>query len=118
VNPLEGGDVAIGTKRYGQKPPVEEMLGRWIEIHGCRPTPRTVFDRDGAKGLAYSRPDADAIMVVYTLDGHGHHWPGGKSLLPQRIAGEDKSRLEATNVIWTFFERHVKPPKEKGNRTE
>jgi polyhydroxybutyrate depolymerase len=109
LNPLEGGDVAIGTKRYGQKPPVEQMLGRWMRLHDCRPTPRTVFDQDGATGHAYGRPDAADVVVSYTLDGHGHHWPGSKSLLPRRIAGPNNARVSATDVIWAFFEQHTRP---------
>ena len=114
LNPLKGGEVRIGTKRYRPKPPVAAIIRRWLELHECRPTPKTVFDQDGAKGLAYSRPDAGSVVVSYTLEGHGHHWPGGKTLLPRRIAGPNTTSLRATDVIWTFFEQHKSPAQEHG----
>ena len=109
LNPLEGGPVSIGSKRYRPKPPVEAMIRRWVKLHGCRTMPRTVCDQKGAKGLAYSRPDVADMVVCYTLDGHGHHWPGGKSLLPRWIAGPNSARLNATDMIWAFFEQHARP---------
>jgi len=114
LNPLKGGDVAIGAKHFRPKPPVEAMIRGWVELHGCRPQPRTVLDRDDAKAVAYDCTDADAVVVLYTLDGHGHHWPGGKSLLPQRIAGSNTARINATDVIWAFFEQHIKPAEKGG----
>lgn len=105
LNPIEGGEIFIGQKSYGVKPPTQEMIARWVKLHGCGEEPRVVYDQDGAKGFAYDCPgDADAV-VLYTIDGHGHHWPGSRTVLPESIAGKNTAKLKATDVIWEFFER-------------
>jgi poly(3-hydroxybutyrate) depolymerase len=35
--------------------------------------------------------------------GHGHIWPGGPRLLPQRIVGRGVTGLDATAMIRNFF---------------
>jgi len=50
-------------------------------------------------------------IVVYTIEGHGHHWPGGKSALPESLAGKNTARLTATDVIWEFFRSHPRVEK-------
>ncbi len=109
LNPFEGGEIGIGPKRYGNKPPINEMILKWVKLHGCRNQPRAVYDQDGAKGFAYSLQDDVHAVVLYTIDGHGHYWPGGKSALPERIAGKNSAKLNATDVIWEFFNRHSLP---------
>ncbi len=103
LNPIEGGEIHIGLKSYGKKPAIDDMIGKWVKLHGCPENPRVVYNKNGARGVAYSHPDAADAVVLYTLDGHGHHWPGGKSLLPQTLAGKNASTLCATDVIWEFF---------------
>lgn len=103
LNPFEGGEIHIGAKSYGKKPPVHEMIAGWVQLHGCRPEPRVVYDKQGARGVAYDCADGRQAVVLYTIDGHGHHWPGGKSALPQRTAGKNTAKLRATEIIWNFF---------------
>ena len=42
-----------------------------------------------------------------TLQGLGHTWPGGKSLLPESMVGKRSDKLKATDAIWEFFEKHT-----------
>ncbi len=105
-NPFEGGEVRIGSWSFGKKPPTREMIGRWVKLHGCPEVPRVVYDKDGAQGVAYGLPGQPAKVVLYTIAGHGHHWPGGKSTLPESLAGKNTAKLKATDVIWAFFKAH------------
>lgn len=107
LNPVAGGEIRIGLKSFGTKPPTREMIEKWVKIHGCPEGPRVVLDRDGAMGRAYGRPGDAAAVVLYTIEEHGHHWPGGKSLLPEILAGKETGKLDATDVIWKFFEKHA-----------
>lgn len=106
LNPIEGGEIHIGAKSFGTKPPSQEMIDRWVELHHCGRTPRVVFDQDGAKAVAHARPDGTDTVVYYRIDGHGHHWPGGRIVLPQALAGKNTAKLKATDVIWDFFAKH------------
>ena len=38
-----------------------------------------------------------------TVDGLGHHWPGGKGRLNPRIAGPPSDRVNGTELVWEFF---------------
>ncbi|MHB8838370.1 MAG: CE1 family esterase [Gemmatimonadaceae bacterium] len=106
LNPMGGGSIRIGRGTYGEKPPIQEMIGRWVKICGCREEPRVLYGKDGATGVAYGRSGDTESVVLYTIDGHGHYWPGGKSALPGRVAGENTAKLKATDVIWEFFKAH------------
>lgn len=109
LNPFEGGEIYIGPKNYGNKPPTKEMISKWGELHECREEPLIIYNQDGAKGVVYSNPDDIHAVVLYTIEGHGHHWPGGKSVLPERIVGKNTAKLKATDVIWEFFNSHSLP---------
>lgn len=122
LNPFAGGEIRIGQKTYGNKPATQEMIGKWIAMLDCKQKPRVVYDQDGAKGTAYGCPEKDSDVVLYIIEGHGHHWPGGRSALPEILAGKNKAKLKATDVIWEFFKKYslvdatpVQESSEKGN---
>ncbi|MBU0545187.1 MAG: hypothetical protein KKH97_07605 [Proteobacteria bacterium] len=48
---------------------------------------------------------------MFTIEGHGHHWPGGKSALPVAMAGKNTGNLNAADIIWEFFKRHPRAGK-------
>ncbi len=108
LNPFDGGTIHIGLRTYGRKPPTQEMIRQWVKLFPCPETAWVVYDRDGAKGVAYGAATNAPSVVLYTLAGHGHHWPGGKSLLPESFAGKDIAKLKATDVIWEFFRTNAK----------
>ncbi len=110
MNPIGGGEIHIGQTSFDKKPPTQEMIGKWVKMFGCSEKPRVVYDKDGAMGVAYCFSGDTASVVLYTIDGHGHHWPGGKSALPESIFGKNTAMLKATDVIWEFFKAHRMSP--------
>ncbi len=106
LNPLMGGEIHIGEKALGTKPAIRGMIGKWVKMHSCPDEGHVVHDKNDATGVAYGLPGKPDRVVLYTLAGHGHHWPGGKSALPVRLAGENTAKLKATDVIWEFFKTH------------
>jgi polyhydroxybutyrate depolymerase len=109
LNPIGGGEIRIGQRAFGRKPPTHEMIGKWVKMVRCPEKPHVVYDKDGARGVAYGFPGDTDSVVLYTIAGHGHHWPGGKSALPESLAGKNTAKLKATDVIWEFFKRHPVP---------
>ncbi|MCK7513632.1 MAG: hypothetical protein MZV70_62830 [Desulfobacterales bacterium] len=68
-----------------------------------------VFEADGVRIETYG-PGRDGAEVIYvTVQGLGHTWPGGKSLLPEPMVGKRPDKLKATDAIWEFFEKHTPP---------
>jgi polyhydroxybutyrate depolymerase len=57
----------------------------------------------GIERLSYCDADGNATLVVYLIDGLGHHWPGGRAALNPTIAGQPAPWFDATAKIWTFF---------------
>lgn len=103
LNPIGGGKIRIGKRAFGEKPAIQEMIAKWVEMHRCPDKGHVVYDNDGATGIAYGLPGEPPKVVLYTIADHGHHWPGGKSALPVRLAGDNIATLNATDVIWDFF---------------
>lgn len=106
LNPLEGGEITLGGKPAGNKPPVREFIDKWVKMLGCVSEPKTIYDRDGVKGLAYTTCRDHAEVIFYTVAGMGHFWPGGMSHLPERVIGKSFNKISATDVIWEFFQQH------------
>ena len=44
--------------------------------------------------------------LLYRVEGGGHTWPGGFQYLGERSIGRTNRDLDATDVIWSFFQRH------------
>ena len=84
---------------------VREFARGWAARDGCRLAGQgEVTYRNGdATGERWAcRPGHE--VVLYTLDGKGHSWPGSR--MPARITSRD---VDATAVMWTFFQAHPRP---------
>jgi polyhydroxybutyrate depolymerase len=57
----------------------------------------------------WSRGKQGTEVVVYTIEGGGHTWPGGPQYLPVALVGKASRNLDATQVIWEFFQHHSLP---------
>jgi polyhydroxybutyrate depolymerase len=79
-----------------------------VKAFGCPSEPKTLRDKDGEKAVTYGPCDRGSEVILYTMEGHGHHWPGGKSALPERLVGKNTAKLKGTDVIWEFFKDHAK----------
>ncbi len=50
-----------------------------------------------------------AEVVFITVEGLGHTWAGGTSLLPESLVGKRTDKIRATDVLWEFFRKHALP---------
>jgi poly(3-hydroxybutyrate) depolymerase len=48
-------------------------------------------------------------MVLYTIRGEGHQWPGGRSIAEQWLLGSYSGSIDATQLMWAFFREHRAP---------
>lgn len=113
LNPLEGGEpkLALGGSGIGgrKKPPVRDSIQKWTTALGCPVTPAKSVDRGGVQTVTYGPGRDHAEVVFVTVEGLGHTWAGGKSLLPESFVGKQSDKLKATDFIWDFFQKHPAP---------
>lgn len=116
INPMEGGapKMASGSGFKGvpekAKLPVRENIARWVRHLGCETEAKPLAGSpEGVTTVVHSGGRGGTEVVFTTIAGHGHIWPGGKNLLPEFIVGKTTSRLNATDAVWDFFEKHSQP---------
>jgi polyhydroxybutyrate depolymerase len=79
---------------------VEEWVARWAEGQGCDPAPDRIPRQGDVEGRRYTGCDEGVEVVLYTIDGGGHTWPGGP---PVPGLGKTSRDIDATEVMWRFF---------------
>ena len=108
-------DVSFQLYR-GETIAVSEIVRLWTVHNQCPGGAETVTlpDVDPADGTRVHRttygPCAGRTAVVlYTVDGGGHTWPGGAQYLPRAVIGRTSRDIDATLVIWQYFRSHPRP---------
>ena len=88
----------------------ERSAELWARVDGCDARPELEAPRDSVRDGTRVRARRwtgckdGREVVLYTIEGGGHTWPGGPPVGPRvgRVTGE----LDATEVIWAFFAAH------------
>ena len=89
---------------------VEHSIRAWVRANGCNPEGKTTVLPDQADDgmrvvrTVYSGGKDDTEVVLYTIEGGGHTWPGRPSRL--EYLGPCTRDISANDVIWDFFLRH------------
>ncbi len=108
-NPLDGGEVKLFSGEKDKRPPIKDSVERWAKLLDCPTEPKVVRDQGGVKVLRYGPGKQDSEIDYYIIEGMGHTWPGGVSLLPESLVGKTTDKIKANDVIWEFFEKHPLP---------
>lgn len=113
--PFEGGEIYghFHSVKLGKVLSAGESIEFWVTRNKCGTTPVVVEepDRDPKDGTRVTRKeyinDIDGTEVIlYSVDGGGHTWPGGFQYLPAWIIGKTSRDIDASEVIWSFFKKH------------
>jgi poly(3-hydroxybutyrate) depolymerase len=56
--------------------------------------------------VRYGKESSSSEIQLCFINGIGHTWPGGNSLLPEFIVGKTTNNVKANDLIWAFFQRH------------
>lgn len=99
VVPYEGGQTWVGPRPF---PNIPDWMGRWAERNLCDASPRDSALSATVTRRKYSGCAGGADVVLYTLHGDGHVWPGGGPL-PRWLVGADSRSMDATKAMWEFF---------------
>lgn len=99
--PLQGGE---RKTPWGKSlvPSHQESIDTWAKILGCSKENKLIRNSSAVKIYQYCISNKKKFFV-YSLEGHGHEWPGGERMLPAFKTGEMIKGFKATEVIWDFF---------------
>jgi polyhydroxybutyrate depolymerase len=102
--PYAGG---VGSRSYSgfHYPSVDETLAPWRARNECRPAPETT---NSSPDLRVDRWPGLADVVLHTIEGGGHSWPGGQRM--SRFLDPPSEAVDATVTIWEFFAAHPRQP--------
>jgi polyhydroxybutyrate depolymerase len=85
-------------------PDIQVWAAAWAERDHCAMKPESIAATGDASGIRYRGCINNAEVVLYTIDGGGHTWPG--SSLKLDFLGKTSMDIDATAVMWEFFKQH------------
>jgi polyhydroxybutyrate depolymerase len=93
-----------------QLAPVEDAVRSWAERCGTGVEPKEE-KTGGARCLRYTDGRDGAEVVLWTVSDGGHTWPGGAATKAEerKGVGPVSKQLDASQLLWEFFERHSLP---------
>jgi polyhydroxybutyrate depolymerase len=107
-----GGGAVGGFEDFGKVLSVRQTAEFWAKNNLCRaaavvsPEPdRDPLDGTRARFEKFADCASKAEVLLVTLEGGGHTWPGGYQYLPERFIGKTSRDIDANQIIWGFFRR-------------
>lgn len=94
---INGTDDTLSRYQY-----VAHGVDFWIANNGCTTT-ATTYQNGDTTCVTHGGCTADADVVLCTVDGGGHQWPGGDAL---PLLGKKSDDIIATDALWSFFAAH------------
>jgi polyhydroxybutyrate depolymerase len=105
--PYGGGPI---TGDRGRVASAAATIARWAELDKCAGAPLLADEpdtdpRDHTRVKREERPGCagSARVVLYTVEGGGHTWPGGRQYLPEPVIGRTSRDIDANTIMWAFF---------------
>jgi polyhydroxybutyrate depolymerase len=102
ATPYNGGSSWISSRPF---PNVPRWVARWARRNQCEAEPVESAVAADVSRRAYTSCADDAVVVLYTVEGGGHTWPGGAPL-PEWFVGRTSQSIDATSLMWAFFYDH------------
>jgi polyhydroxybutyrate depolymerase len=105
ATPYLGGRTWITPPRGRGFPSIPEWMAKWGRRNQCDSSPteaRFAFD---VTRTEHTQCAGNATVVLYTIEGGGHTWPGGGHL-PEWFAGITSHTVDASSLMWEFFKAH------------
>lgn len=102
--PYKGGSswVSLGRRIFQD---VEGFTAGWARRNHCDGPPRIAPAASDVTRIAYEDCKSNAPVILFRLEGGGHTWPGGGHIA-KWFVGETNRNIDASAVMWDFFEQH------------
>ena len=113
--PYNGGEVTgpFGRRKLGKVLSARESVIAWVKTDGCEDPPMLtdVPDQDPSDGTriqkeCWANGRNHTEVILYTVDGGGHTWPGGLQYLGEGLVGKTSRDMNACDQIWEFCKKH------------
>lgn len=86
-------------------PNVATWATNWARRNRCESNPVDSAVAPDVTRREYTNCAHNALVVLYTIRGGGHSWPGGKPM-PTWLVGPTTRSIDATDRMWAFFREH------------
>ena len=104
ATPYKGGSSWVDPGDQGF-PDQSTWTANWAQRNRCAPTPvDSVLAPDITRRL-YAHCADNATVVLYSIRGGGHTWPGGGPM-PEWYVGRTSHSIDASREMWVFFREH------------
>jgi len=100
--PYDGGKVWFVADPF---PSVPGWAANWARRNRCGANPVDSVVAADVVRREYTGCADQAAVVLYTIKGGGHTWPGGKPM-PEWLVGPTSRSIDATSQMWAFFREH------------
>ena len=100
--PYQGGSSPVAPDTF---PNIPDWTAQVARRNQCNGDPSDTRISPSVRRLAYTSCAGNADVILYTVEGGGHTWPGGKPL-PERIVGRTTHEINASRIMWEFFLQH------------
>lgn len=100
--PYRGGKTFVAPRTF---PSIPAWTANWARRNRCAPNPIDSVVAEDVTRRAYAGCADGADVVLYTVQGGGHTWPGG-GRLPESWLGRTSHSIDASRTMWEFYRRH------------
>jgi polyhydroxybutyrate depolymerase len=100
--PYDGGSSWVASRPFPSTP---RWAANWARRNRCGMNPLDSAVAADVNRRSYTNCADEAAVVLYTIQGGGHTWPGGKPL-PEWFVGRTTRSIDATRLMWAFFSDH------------
>jgi polyhydroxybutyrate depolymerase len=103
ITPFQGGKKSIAPDPF---PDVTTWLATWARRNQCATSTSESHVTSDVTRIEYQ--NCAEPVVFYRIEGGGHSWPGGVKL-PEWFVGATNQSINASEVMWDFFESRRAP---------
>ncbi len=100
--PYKGGFSWVAPQRFQG---VRAFTASWARRNRCGANPVDSVVATDVTRLEYTKCADAAAVVLYTIKGGGHTWPGGQPP-PEWFVGRTSNSIDASSLMWAFFRAH------------
>lgn len=100
--PYKGGKTFVAPRAF---PNIAAWAASWARRNRCAPSPIDSAVAEDVTRRAYAGCAGGAEVVLYTVRGGGHTWPGGGHL-PESWLGRTSRSIDASRLLWEFYREH------------
>lgn len=106
--PYGGGNPVLNVGLEGELnfKSVADTMASWRNHNKCSDVSEKIYDEGDAVCLRWGGCSQDADVLLCTITGGGHTWPGG---VPIPFLGKTSGDISATKAMLDFFEAHPMP---------